>query len=131
MALLAAHALPGVAGAQGSKAMLSFPLRPTELEVPTKTGIFDASVVLDLPRQQFLAPLALAVRAATPESALFFPFSLAEFRARFLVAAAAVGAAVLCCCPYSLRHGGASHDRSVLARSLSDVQARGMWRSRT
>eukprot|EP00969_Alexandrium_andersonii_P057707 2543055-Alexandrium_andersonii.AAC.1 len=58
--LLAEQVLPGVPYAEGSKRVLSFLLRPSELAIPTKTNIFDASILLDLPRQQFLVPLVLS-----------------------------------------------------------------------
>ena len=47
-------------GAEGSKAMLSFLLRPGERAVPTITGIFDTLSFRNLPGQQFLAPLVVA-----------------------------------------------------------------------
>ena len=31
--------------------------------------------------------------------------------------------------PYSLRHGGASHDRSTNSRSIQDVRKRGNWKA--
>ena len=130
LALRSGSIVPGLAASSGTTRNLSFVLREFTLGVPTKTLIYDASVVLDLPRQQFLVPLVLAVSdklGMTDERV--FCFSLVQYRQAFLEAVSLCGLTPLAPTPYSLRHGGASHDRCMAARSLADIQSRGMWRS--
>ena len=131
LSVLCEHVIPGIACSSGTLQFLSFVLRPLELGVPTKTQIYDASVVLDLPRHQFLAPCVLALKNAGTPLSRPFPFSLVEFRRAFQQAAVAAGLSPLKACPYSLRHGGASHDQRLGCRTLNSIQARGMWKSPT
>ena len=121
--------LSGLPGGSGSARHLSFLVRPSEQETPTKTGLFDVSINLDLPRQQFLVPLLLEVKRWAGDSGLMFPFAHMEARSRFQAAANAINVGSLRPTLYSLRHGGASHDRATNSRSAHDVQARGLWRS--
>ena len=123
--------LPGLQGGSGSTRHLSFLVRPSEQETPTKTGLFDVSCLLDLPRQQFLVPLLLEVKRRAGDSGLMFPFSHMEARVQFQAAAEAVNVGGLRPTLYSLRHGGASHDRATNSRSAHDVQGRGLWKSST
>ena len=104
-------------------------LKAEELQQPSKTGHFDCTVLLDLPRHRWLGPVLAARRRATGGDGLLFPFKMAALRLVFQRAAAAIGASCLRASLYSLRHGGASHDRATDARSIAAIQGRGQWAS--
>ncbi|CAK0825378.1 unnamed protein product, partial [Prorocentrum cordatum] len=128
LALLTEHValLPGEAGAAR---WLTFVIRAQEALVPSKTNAFDISVPLDLGRQCWLARcLEVAVRSRGPGSSLL-GLVRADFAAAFKTVLKGVGASVLRGALYSLRHGGASHDRSMGARSVAAAQQRGGWRA--
>ncbi|CAK0857254.1 unnamed protein product, partial [Prorocentrum cordatum] len=104
-------------------------IRAQEALVPSKTNAFDISVPLDFGRQCWLARcVEVAVRRRGTGSSLL-GLVCADFAAAFKTVLKGVGASVLQGTLYSLRHGGASHDRSMGARSLAAVQQRGGWRA--
>ena len=114
---------------EGLSRCLTVVFHMEELGRPGKTNEFDASVPLDLPRQKWLAQLLgrwTELRSAEPA---LWDFSQAELAREFRIAAKEINVHTLAPCLYQLRHGGASHDRLVRARSLLEVQQRGNWRS--
>ena len=100
-----------------------------ELGRPGKTNEFDASVPLDLPRQKWPAQLLERWTELRRGEPALWAFSQAELAKEFRIAATDINVQTLAPCLYQLRHGGASHDRLVGARSLLEVQQRGNWRS--
>ena len=62
-------------------------------------------------------------------SKFLFNFTYVDLLAAVREAASALGAAALRVTPHCFRHGGASHDRAVRARTLPEIQRRGMWAS--
>ena len=112
---------------EGVTACLTFVLHAFESLTPGKTGEYDAP--LDLPRQKWLVPFLLVTRASGPLDGLLWPFTYEEYLKVFKMAATLSRTDSLQPTPYGLRHGGASHDRSVSARPLLEVQKRGGWKA--
>ena len=104
-------------------------LHMEELGRAGKTQEFDTSVALDLPRQQWLGLLTSRLGHLRRKEALLWDFSQWDWAREFQQAAKDISVDVLAPCLYQLRHGGASHDRLVGARSLNEVQQRGNWQS--
>lgn len=104
-------------------------IRASELEVLSKTGDFDNTVLLDLDRHKWLGRLLVIRREICGKSGRVFPMELDQLRQSFLRGAAAAGVIGLSPTLYGLRHGGASHDRAANERDLLAVQGRGHWRS--
>ncbi|CAK0841047.1 unnamed protein product [Prorocentrum cordatum] len=113
----------------GASAFLTFVVRASEYEVPTKTNEYDLSVPLDLQRQQWLVKPISFVQALREPDALFLGLSYTELAEDFQSAIEALDVGVLRPTLYSLRHGGASQDRSMGVRSLGGVQQRGGWKT--
>ncbi|CAK0819295.1 unnamed protein product, partial [Prorocentrum cordatum] len=113
----------------GASVFLTFVVRASEYQIPTKTNEYDLSVPLDLRRQQWLVESISFVQALREPDELFLGLSYTELAADFSSAISALGVTVLEPTLYSLRHGGASHDRSTGARSLGAVQQRGGWKA--
>ena len=103
-------------------------IRAAELEVLSKTGDFDNTVLLDLDRHKWLGRLLLIRRNVCGKSGRAFPMELEQLRRSFLRGAAVAGVTGLSPTLYGLRHGGASHDRAGNDRDLLAVQGRGHWR---
>lgn len=112
-------------GTLRSTALVVYPL---EGERPGKTGEFDHTIPLDLPRQEWLGKCLAARGRRRPPLEPLFGISPDHFSKFFAQAVAAENLGALGSTPYGLRHGGASHDRVTLSRSLSDIQRRGNWR---
>ena len=104
-------------------------IRSSAIGVPGKTGIFDLSVPLDLERQRWISALLLRWTEGRAAGEALWNFDLAQLTRALHRATEALGLGPLSPCPYMLRHGGASHDRLVEARSLLEVQQRGAWLS--
>lgn len=116
-------------GAQGTLAATSLVIRARDLGVSSKTGCFDVSVALGLPRQVWVGRALSRLARSCPAGARLLEFDHHSFGRSFAVAdAAGVGPGPLQACLYSLRHGGASHDRARQSRSVAAVQLRGGWR---
>lgn len=118
-----------VAGGWGLLAATSLLIRDRDLNEPPRTGMFDASVALDLP------PSGI-VGTSPFEASPFEAGRRAALRLRppqrgraFTAAADAAGLGPLQACLYSLRHRGASHDKAGRSRSPAAIQWRGGWRS--
>jgi hypothetical protein len=118
-----------IAPVKGSKSIhWALLLHPQELGQSSKTHEFDESLLLDWDIFGQLGPLLRTMRLANPTTPMFqmdYRNYLEGFKA--CVETADLGG--LQAHPYSLRHGGASHDTLVGARSLDQVKARGRWRA--
>ena len=99
-----------------------------ELQEVSKTGESDISISLDLQRQASLGRVLLTIVRHLSPMQKVWPFEYDELSRVFRAAASAQSVAILKPTLHSLRHGGASHDRWVGARSLLDVQSRGAWK---
>ena len=95
----------------------------------SKVSEYDHSVPLDLERQQFLVEPLLLLKASRLDQQLLWPFKYSEFQKNFAAVVKELALTKFGLSAYGLRHGGASHHRSVLARELVAVQQRGAWRS--
>ena len=106
---------------------------PEELVKPSKTGIRDVSILLDLPREQPLARVLVEYarrnsdQAQSPDQMLW-EFTYPELRLKLGLAVQQLGLESMGITLHCLRHGGPSHDRATGARSLEEVQSRGCWR---
>lgn len=111
-------------GVTGHWSML---LSPEEQGTQTKTGEFDASLILDSPYLQSWGDrLFEELKKGHPEERLW-EFDYGEYNRSFREAAKRLGVVVT---PYQTRHSGPSIDRSRNYRSQHEVQRRGQWRSR-
>ena len=115
--------------AAGSAAQLTFLLNAEELEHPGKTGDVDVSLPLDLEYHQFLVPLWRAFVRGKAGHMRVWSFEYPQLRQAWRDASSRLRLGHLRATLYGLRHGGASHDRSLGLRHLSDIQKRGGWRS--
>lgn len=125
--LRVADAAPPVTMAPALAAHWSFTIRPWEKGLPSKTGAYDDTVVMDRSDRQFLTNYLTLLRQDKPASAkLFTNVSIESFNRAFRAAAATLALDLV---PYQARHGGATHDRWDQSRSLEEVRKRGRWRS--
>ena len=92
---------------------------------PGKTGEYDTSVSLDLARHESLFPILQVLTGTRGERQLLFPFSYTQASQTMEDALKQLRCQRLKISPHALRHGGASEDRAVNARSLEEVQKRG------
>jgi len=129
LALTGQQVVLPIPGAAGSAAQLSLVAHAWELKKPSKTGDMDLTVVLDLPRQQWLTPLLAELAEDRGPHRRLFNISYAELARAFRQSVLRLGLACLEPTLYCLRHGGASHDIRTGARDLRGVQARGHWRA--
>ncbi|CAK0844517.1 unnamed protein product [Prorocentrum cordatum] len=130
LALRAAQLTGPFGSATSAGSHMSVVVHAAELQQPGKTGEMDHTVVLDLPRQQVLAWALARLRDSRLGSwHPLWDFDYNLLQRRFGQALAAVGASCLAGTLYSLRHGGASHDRLTASRALMEVQQRGNWRA--
>ncbi|CAK0847428.1 unnamed protein product, partial [Prorocentrum cordatum] len=113
----------------GASIFLTFVVRASEYEIPTKTNTYDLSVPLDLPRQQWMVDPISFVQALRGPDDLFLGLGYNQLAEDFQSATSALGVSLLKATLYSLRHGGASRDRSTGARGLGAVQQRGGWKA--
>lgn len=116
---------------QGKFSPCTLLVHPWEAHQGSKTGERDVSLPLDLARQDFLVKPLLSLAGCRPPTAKLFETSYREFAKHFKDAVEDTGVGVLQPTPYSLRHGGASHDRWTCSRDLAAVMQRGAWRSLT
>ena len=130
LALRGFQLVPPAPGLSGGFRWWTLLLHPEELQTPSKTGELDDSLPLDVPELQWLTPLLLELRATVKPLEPLWSFDYVQLRAEFEGALAALGLRHLGATLYSLRHGGASHDRIVNRRSLEEVAKRGRWRAR-
>ena len=120
--------VPPMVAAGASALRWALLLGPIELEKPTKVGAYDESVVLDDFGFLHQSLLALKARCLRPDQRLW-SFPPGDLSAQLQVSAAALGLSAMGITAYGLRHGGASHDLLLKARSVLEVKGRGRWRS--
>ncbi|CAK0870750.1 unnamed protein product [Prorocentrum cordatum] len=130
LALRAAQLTGPFGSATSAGSHMSVVVHAAELQQPGKTGEMDHTVVLDLPRQQALAWALARLRDSRLGSwHPLWDFDYSLLLRRFGQALEAVGASCLAGTLYSLRHGGASHDRLTGSRALREAQQRGNLRA--
>ena len=103
-------------------------VRPLELGIPAKTGDFDESVLLNAPYLEWFGDV-LQVLRQQPCSRPLWPFNLHEFGQQMQEIATLAEVSHLRVEPYSLRHGGASHDALMGYRDLASIKERGRWKA--
>ena len=126
MGLRSADVGPPVKRGEGKLRHWSFTIRPWRLGVPSKTGTFDDTVVLDREDRLFLGPHIRHLHAQVEGDQHLFPFTQADLSREVRSAATSLGLVVTL---YQARHGGATSDRVDNVRSLPEVGKRGRWRS--
>lgn len=104
-----------VAGARGLRGATSLTRRARDLNVPSKTGAFDDSVALDLPRQAWLGRALSNLARSKAGGAGLWDFDHHSLGRSFSAAADAAGLGPLQAC----------HDRAAHTRSLAAIQLRG------
>eukprot|EP00435_Cladocopium_sp_Y103_P042198 s2255_g11.t1 len=104
-------------------------LHPVEGEVPGKTGIYDATVLLD--SDPWMDPLLKALIANRKPDELLWLDPHQKLVKEFSKAVTDLGLEHLGTCLYTLRHGGATHDILTRRRSMLEVKQRGRWQSDT
>lgn len=102
-------------------------LHPLEDKVPGKTGVFDASVVVD--SDHWLNPILLNLVANRKPDDPLWEHPHAKLVDGFAAAQESLKLGHLNSCLYTLRHGGATHDIMTRRRSMLEVKQRGRWGS--
>jgi integrase len=118
---------PASTSAKGGAGRWGVRLHPQELGRPSKTGVFDSTVMLDLERHSPIFPFLVQLRARAKPDELLVDRSYEDLVKVFHNAAKSTGVAILCPVLYSLRHSGASADSADLQRDLKSVKMRGRW----
>ena len=102
---------------------------------PGKTGEHDCAVLVGEPASaaagRGFVPRLLQgwARRCRGEERLFGSLTLPRYAAALRWACAHLHLEALAVVPHSVRHGGASADATLGARSIGEVQARGLWRA--
>ena len=115
--------------AEGSAKYLAVIIHPEESGRPNKVNEYDHTVLLDLQRQAWLVKPLLALKAQRASQPALWPFGYAALAQEFHDSLSRLGMKGGGYSLYGLRHGGASHDRSLKTRCLAEIQQRGGWRS--
>jgi len=102
-------------------------LHPSEDKVPGKTGVFDASVVLD--SDAWMYPLLTQLGMGKTATDVIWDQPHNVLVDQFAKALEALNLTHLNSCLYTLRHGGATHDILTRRRSMMEVKQRGRWGS--
>ena len=102
-------------------------LHDSALQVPGKTGMWDAAVEID--QDNWLLPALEALFLGLPPRASLWDFQAHQWRSQFQAAAAALQLDAISNHLYSLRHGGASDDLLGKRRPLDAIRERGRWMS--
>ena len=129
LALRGFQLLPPIEGNSGVAGKWSLLIRARELGQTGKTGEYDTGVALDLARHEFLFPVLRLLAGTRGERQFLFPFSYTLATKEMENALKQLRCQQLQITPYALRHGGASEDRAVNARSQEEWQKRGGWKS--
>ena len=106
----------------------SMVLAPSEMLVAGKTGEFDETLRLDWDELAWISPIMEMLCQQAPGISVW-PFDARILRQHFTEAAADCLVSQLASSPYSLRHGGASHDALTSRRPLSEIKKKGRWQS--
>jgi len=114
-----------VLGAGGRK--LTLHLHPEEMGVPSKTGVFDSSLALDLDRDAPLAAVLTTLAQTRPRDEYLVPLDYQPASRYFAAAVRTSGLSLLAPVLYSMRHSGPSQDIHDGLRDLRAVKARGRW----
>ncbi len=105
-------------------------LKPFEKEDPSKTGVFDESLLSDNPEFKWVDAELARLRRSGPLDSLITDLTYPQWVAQFNAAVNSVPVRPLRPVTiYQLRHGGASHELLTGARDLSGVKKRGRWMS--
>lgn len=104
-------------------------LHPAEDLIPGKTGVFDASVILD--SDIWMYPILNQLKSRNKPSQPLWNQSHQVLREKFSEALGFLKLEPLGLSLYALRHGGASHDVLSRRRSMLEVKQRGRWSSDT
>jgi len=104
-------------------------IAPEELAVRSKTQQFDESVLLDWTWLPALGSWLKRLADSSEGKQTLFGYDHRSYTATFQRLAEVTGVSELRPHPYSVRHGGASHDYLGKRRSLDEVRLRGRWRS--
>jgi hypothetical protein len=109
----------------------TFVLHPEELLNPSKTGIVDCNITLDLKEHQTLSQCWdwVADFYSHAPMANTFSFTYKTLLECFKNTCIELGVDVLQPTPHALRHGGASWDFAAKNRDLDGIQKRGLWQS--
>ena len=103
-------------------------LGPWETRRPTKSGVYDDSVLLDHPSLEWTLPLLAGLKQGAPDGCIW-PFTREAFTRSFGRAVRALGLRSWGFVPYSLRHSGPSWDKVEGRLSLDEIQRRGRWQN--
>ena len=104
-------------------------LVPEEEVVTSKTKEFDESVLIDWPELWGLHRLLQRHAAPLGNDDAMWTFDHKEYNRMFGRVSELAEVNKLAPHPYSLRHGGASHDSLLRRRSIEAIQKRGRWRA--
>ena len=104
-------------------------LGPYATRKPTKTGIYDDSVILDHESLNWLGDeISLLLANRGPDEPMW-TFDSSDYLRMFKQAVAMLGLEHLGLVPYSLRHAGPSWDALTGRRPQREIQRRGRWKS--
>ena len=103
----------------------SVQLHPEDRALPSKVGVFDDGIALDVPSLALLGPMLGRIMANRVKAQKIFPYTYVQAKDLFKLACERLHIADPS--PYRLRHGGASHDRITGKRQLVEVKKRGRW----
>ena len=122
--------VPPVVDAHSAHQHWAITLHPRERgdPKPSKTGVFDESIQLDLPEHKYLGLLCAKMKLLRAEGFPLWPHTYAELGVEFKRAVEQLkypqGTEM-----YQLRHTGASADFASNKRTIEAVKRRGRWRS--
>ena len=128
LALLACRVLAPELGTRSTK-FVGIYIRTARLQVSSKTGHRDGTVLLDLPKLQYLGRLLLLRERLCGQAGRVYATEADRLRHHFPQAAANAKVIGLQSTMYSLRHGGALHDRATDARDPLVIRGRIQWRA--
>ena len=99
-----------------------------ERQTPSKTGVFDESLLVDSACFPWMTILVAELHRRTPAGHRLFPVTYAQWNYHFKAVVGSLGLGSLGSLSlHQLRHGGASHELYAAARPLKDIQKRGRW----
>ena len=104
-------------------------MHPVENHMPSKTGEFDESVIIDRDEYSFILPAMADLKATRRDEELLFhgPTLQSAFRrAAIELDLMKIGIKNV----YQLRHGGASHEAMAQLRDGEGIRDKGQWKSK-